>query len=225
MRQGRYVEGKAVLLEGIPLCRTTNNVLGLSHFLTNLGGIHIILGELPEAVAALTEALAICQQLNNPHVELVVQLNLAEVHYKQGAFASAVADATAGLALAEKLGEMRMQARMGKLLAVAQHGAGETAVGWSTITTALVTAQETASPPVILDVLDGVGVLWVAEGALALARPLLGFIAHHPAAESQHRENAERLLTHLGGSVPPTDERELEAVVAESLVYLKAKTG
>ena len=222
MRQGRYAEGKAVLLEGIPLCRATNNVLGLSHFLTNLGGIHIILGELPEAVAALTEALAICQQLNNPHVELVVQLNLAEVHYKQGAFASAVADATAGLALAEKLGEMRMQARMGKLLAVAQHGAGETAVSWATMATALANAQQTASPPVILDVLDGVGVLWVAEGAMGLARPLLGFIAHHPAVESQHRENAQYLLAQLGGLPQRDDERELSEVVAEVQASLKA---
>jgi hypothetical protein len=59
---------------------------------------------------------------------------------------------------------------------------------------------------------------------MGLARPLLAFIASHPAAESQHRENAQRLLAQMGGSIPLADARELETVVTEALVHLKAKT-
>ena len=217
MRQGRYAEGKAVLQEGIPLCRATNNVLGLSHFLSNLGGIHILLEEFAEAVGVLTEGLAIAQQMNNPHVAVVAHLNLAEAHLKLRQLPEAMAGAQAGLALAEKLGEQRMVARMGKLLAVAQHGAGEARAAWATLSAALTAAEQTGSPPVLLDVLDGVGQLWVAEGAMGRARPLLAFIAQHPAVESQHKENAERLL---GAERPPVPA---EQTLADVVQHIKGK--
>lgn len=220
MRQGRYEAGKQVLQEGLPLCRAAQNWGGLGHFLTNLGGIHLLLGELEAAEQTLAEAWQVCEQGNNPHGKVVVLLNWAEVAHHQGAWGVAIGRAEQAIALAEQVHDRRMQARGLKMLAVAQQAqgvVGPAAVGQN-LGRGLELAQASASPPVVLDVLEGVAQVWVAQGKGEEARPLVALLLAHPATEAQHRATAERLVAQVGAVAPPADPvAALKAVVPQVL--------
>lgn len=220
MRAGRYDEAVAVLQEGLELARRIHDERGMTHFLNNLGAIHLIKEELAEAKHYFMTCLPLCESTDNRYVNMVALMNLGEIAYKEGDFAAAQTYLQKSVALGDALDRRANLVPAYKWLALAQYGLGEAAAAWQTIAQALHIGQETQVIPYLLDALHGVAVLLINECRFEEAYPVLMALWHNPATEQQYRVEVEHLAQAAGLQLMTGDEgmlRPLDEVLTPFL--------
>lgn len=196
-RLGQYGQGKQALQEGLTIAREVGDKRGMTHFLNNLGAIHLILGELSAAKDRFQECLPLCDETGHKYVKMVALHNLGEIYAKEGAYSQAQAVCEESVALARDAGDRVNLPPALKWLGVAQYRLGDQETGWGHLREGLQVAMETEAVPAVLNVLDGVATLLVADSRRQEAAALLAFLISHPSAEQQYVDNARRLLDEM----------------------------
>ena len=218
MRMGNYHAAVAHLNEALPLANAQNDRRGLTHIHNNLGANYIILGDLDAAHAQFAACLLLTEETAYQSVRLVALQNLAEVAYKRGDWAGAIAYSEHSITIAYKLEKNGVVAiRSQKIEAMGRYALGDTAQAWRLMHRAVTVGYEAQALPALMDVLEGVGVLLLADGRVALAVELFQFIRDHPATEGQFVQQATAALKNQGVDESQTCERTLAEMITAVL--------
>lgn len=194
IRMGNYEDAIAHLNEALPIAHAQGDQRGLTHIHNNLGATHLALGDLDAAYAQFAACLPLTEETAYQPVRLVALQNLAEVAYKRNDWASAIAHCEESIAIALELDDAVQAIRTQKVQAMALYAMGDAAQAWPLLHHAVTVGHEAQALPALMDVLEGVGVLLLADGQIDLAVELLQFVRDHPATEKQFVTQVEGAL-------------------------------
>jgi len=217
MRIGNYQDAIAHLNEALPIAQAQGDERGLTHIHNNLGANQLALGNLDAAYAQFSACLPLTEKTAYQPVRLVALQNLAEVAYKRGDWMGAVAHSEESVAIALELDDPVQAIRSQKVQAMALYAMGNMAGCWPLLRNAVTIGYEASALPALMDVLEGVGMLLLADGQTALAVELLQFVRNHPATERQFVTQAEESLRDHGFDISQDSERGLSEMITAVL--------
>lgn len=200
---GEYTEAKQLYHESLALKRELSDRLGIAYALNNLGYVTShYLGEHEEARELLQESLALFKELGDRRGTAYVLNNLGDVAWGLGEYTAVKQLYHEGLAIRREIGNQfgiaYSLSRLGNVACALQ----QFEESKHRFQEALRIAMDIQAVSLAVGILAGIAALLIAEGEKERALELLLLALHHPAADGETKDRAERLLSELTPELP-----------------------
>ncbi|MGQ9683160.1 MAG: tetratricopeptide repeat protein [Anaerolineae bacterium] len=213
--------GGRAFRECLAICREIGDRYWEAVFLNNLGTVEYVSGCYAEACERALQSARICRDTGDRVGESIALSNLSDATLSLGRPGEALAQALEGL-------EIARQAEDRWAILACLNSAGEAASllgNWRTaqrcLRDSVTLAWETQALNLLLAALLKVGLLWLRQGRMEEAAPVLALVRGHEAAEQDVRARAARLLAEAGREGTDALQESLEAIAHRLQAMLK----
>jgi adenylate cyclase len=173
LAEGDYEEAKKQYEESLALRRQLGDRMGMADSLNNLGLVAMAQQDLPLAQTVFKESLQFTHEIGYKHGLVAILGNLGVVAVQYGDYDKAQERLEATLSLARELGDLLYCSVLLNELARLRFWQGDIATAEAYYAEMLIVSHQIKDQPQIASAECGLGMVALAEGRLAEARPLI----------------------------------------------------
>jgi predicted ATPase/uncharacterized protein HemY len=203
-RLGEYGVAEQFCHQSLAIFRELDDRQGLAMVYKNLGNIAGDGGEYELAESWYRQGVALCREIGDRWGEAALLNNLGNVYWQAARYEEAQRLCTESVAVWREFGFQWGIAGTLETLGNVAIALGQYERARVVIYEALQISSAIQAPPLVLDLLVSLALLWVRWGQLAAAQRLLWFVQDHPALDQEGRVKVTAVwseLAQLGGVV------------------------